>query len=45
LAGLWLLAAVLTVLFGFLIGFTGSQNNFLNKNPQLYYQLLEWFSR
>ena len=45
LSGLWLLTALLTVVFGFLIGFTGSQNNFLNKNPLLYYQLFEWFSR
>jgi len=45
LASLWLLAAVLTVAFGFLIGLTGSQNNFLNENPQLYNQLLEWFGR
>lgn len=42
---LWLLASALTVMAGFLVGLTGSQNNFLNKNPQLYYQLLEWFSR
>jgi len=42
---LWLLISVLTAVSGFLIGFTGGQNNFLNKNPQLYYQLLEWFSR
>jgi hypothetical protein len=45
LSGVWILASLLTVVFGFLIGLTGSQNNFLNKNPQLYYQLLEWFSR
>ena len=45
IVGLWLLASVLTVVAGFLIGFTGSQNNFLNKNPQLYYQLLDWFKR
>jgi len=42
---LWLLTAILTVLTGLLIGLTGGQNNFLNKNPQLYHQLLEWFSR
>ena len=42
---LWILASGLTVITGFLIGFTGSQNNFLNKNPQLYHQLLGWFSR
>jgi hypothetical protein len=45
LAGLWILAALMTVIFGLLVGITGGQNNFLNKNPQLYYQLLEWFSR
>jgi hypothetical protein len=42
---LWLFTASLTVLAGILIGLTGGQNNFLNKNPQLYHQLLEWFSR
>lgn len=42
---LWVFAAVLTVLAGFLIGFTGDKNNFLNRNPQLYYQFVEWFSR
>jgi hypothetical protein len=42
---LWLFTASLTVLAGLLIGLTGGQNNFLNKNPQLYHQLLEWFSR
>jgi hypothetical protein len=42
---LWLLAAILTVVSGLLIGLTGGQNNFLNKNPQLYHQLIEWFSR
>ncbi len=41
---LWLLTALLTVIAGFLIGLTGGQNNFLNKNPQLYQQLLDWFS-
>jgi hypothetical protein len=41
----WLLTAVLTVIAGLLIGITGGQNNFLNKNPQLYHQLLDWFSR
>lgn len=45
LAGLWMLAAFSTVIFGFLVGLTGGQNNFLNKNPQLYHQLLEWFNR
>lgn len=44
IAYLWLSMAVLTVIFGFLIGFTGGQNNFLNKNPQLYYQFTKWFS-
>lgn len=42
---LWLSAAVLTVLSGFLIGITGGQDNFQDKNPQLYYQLMNWFSR
>ena len=42
---LWLLTSALTVIAGFLIGFTGSQNNFLNKNPETYYQLFGWFSR
>jgi hypothetical protein len=42
-AALWILAATLTVVAGFLIGFTGDKNNFLNKNPHLYYQLVEWF--
>jgi hypothetical protein len=45
LSGLWILASLFTVIFGFFVGITGGQNNFLNKNPQLYYQLLEWFSR
>lgn len=40
---LWILASVLTGLAGFLAGFTGERNNFLNHNPQLYYKLLEWF--
>jgi hypothetical protein len=40
---LWLFTAILTVVTGLLIGLTGGQNNFLNKNPQLYHQLLEWF--
>jgi hypothetical protein len=35
----WILASLLTVVFGLFIGFTGDKNNFLNKNPQLYYQL------
>lgn len=43
IAVLWLCASVLTILFGFLVGLTGAQNNFLNKNPQLYQQLLGWF--
>ena len=42
---MWILASLLTVISGFLIGFTGDKNNFLNQNPQLYYQLFEWFSR
>lgn len=41
----WALASILTVVSGFIIGLTGDKNHFLNKNPQLYYQLLEWFSR
>jgi branched-subunit amino acid ABC-type transport system permease component len=45
IAFLWILASALTVLAGFLIGFTGDKNNFLNQNPRLYYQLMEWFSR
>lgn len=44
-SGLWILAALATVSFGILVGLTGGQNNFLNKNPQLYYQFLEWFNR
>jgi hypothetical protein len=36
---------MLTVLAGFLIGFTGDKNNFLNQNPALYYRLVEWFTR
>ncbi|MCC7117846.1 MAG: hypothetical protein IT310_04915 [Anaerolineales bacterium] len=43
IAVLWVCASVLTVLAGFLIGFTGDKNNFLNQNPALYYQLFEWF--
>ena len=39
----WILAALITVISGFLIGFTGDKNIFLNQNPQLYYQLYEWF--
>ncbi|MDO9300253.1 MAG: hypothetical protein Q7T89_02680 [Anaerolineales bacterium] len=39
----WILAALLTVVSGFFIGFTGDKNIFLNQNPQLYYQLYEWF--
>jgi hypothetical protein len=42
---LWLFSALLTVVAGLLIGLTGGQNNFLNKNPQLYHQLLAWFGR
>jgi hypothetical protein len=41
----WILTALLTIIAGLLIGLTGGQSNFLNKNPQLYQQLLEWFSR
>jgi hypothetical protein len=41
----WILTALLTVIAGLLIGITGGQNNFLNKNPQLYHQLLNWFNR
>lgn len=43
IASLWFIASTLTVVSGFLIGFTGDRNNFLNQNPTLYYQLLEWF--
>lgn len=42
---LWILSSILTVCAGFLIGFTGDKNNFLNQNPAIYYQLYEWFSR
>lgn len=45
IAFLWVVGTGLTVLAGFLIGFTGDKNNFLNQNPGLYYQLYEWFSR
>lgn len=45
IAALWIIATSLTVLAGFLIGFTGDKNNFLNQNPALYYQLYEWFAR
>ena len=41
---LWVLASALTGLSGFLIGFTGDKNNFLNRNPQLYSQLSNWFN-
>ena len=41
----WILASLLTVVSGFFIGFTGDKNIFLNQNPQLYYQLYEWFGR
>ena len=41
----WILASLLTVVSGFFIGFTGDKNIFLNQNPQLYYQLFEWFGR
>ncbi|MBC8336045.1 MAG: hypothetical protein ISR59_00330 [Anaerolineales bacterium] len=40
---LWILVSMLTVLAGFIIGFTGDENNFLNQNPSLYYQWLERF--
>lgn len=40
----WIFASILTFIFGFLSGFTGDRNNFLNKNPQLFYQLFEWFN-
>jgi len=39
----WILATLLTVVSGFFIGFTGDKNIFLNQNPQLYYQLYNWF--
>jgi hypothetical protein len=39
----WILASLLTVVSGFFIGFTGDKNIFLNQNPQLYYQLYNWF--
>jgi hypothetical protein len=42
---LWWLAALATLSMGLLIGLTGDRNLFLNQNPQLYYQLAEWFSR
>lgn len=42
---LWITSALLTVVAGLLIGLTGGQNNFFNKNPQPYHQLLEWFNR
>lgn len=45
IASLWVMASFLTVLSGFLIGFTGDSNNFLNQNPVIYYQLYEWFGR
>ena len=41
----WILASLLTVVSGFFINFTAEENIFLNQNPQLYYQLFEWFSR
>jgi hypothetical protein len=44
-ASMWVFASVLTVALGLFIGITGERNNFLNQNPWLYYQLLEWFSR
>lgn len=45
IASFWILSSILTVISGFLIGFTGDKNNFLNQNPAVYYQLFEWFSR
>lgn len=42
---LWWLAVLATLGMGLLIGLTGDRNLFLNQNPQLYYQLAEWFSR
>jgi hypothetical protein len=39
----WILFSLLTVVSGFFIGFTGDKNIFLNQNPQLYYQLYNWF--
>ncbi|MBL8051255.1 MAG: hypothetical protein JNM46_08540 [Anaerolineales bacterium] len=45
IASLWVFVSFLTVISGFLIGFTGDKNNFLNQNPAVYYQLFEWFSR
>ncbi|HAX68882.1 MAG TPA: hypothetical protein DCY14_04690 [Anaerolineae bacterium] len=42
---LWWLAVLATLSMGLLIGLTGDRNLFLNQNPQLYYQLAEWFSR
>jgi hypothetical protein len=41
---LWILVSISTSVMGVLIGITGGRNNFLNQNPQLYYQLLKWFS-
>lgn len=45
IAVLWVLAAAATVSMGFLIGLSGERNNFLNQNPQVFYQLMEWFTR
>lgn len=44
-AFIWIIVSLLTITFGFLIGFTGDKNNFLNQNPALYNQLFEWFNR
>lgn len=44
-AALWVFASLVTVVMALLIGITGERNNFLNQNPQVYYQLLEWFTR
>jgi hypothetical protein len=45
ISSMWILASLLTVTSGLLIGFTGDANNFLNQNPQLYFKFFEWFSR
>ncbi len=44
-AALWVFVSLVTVVMALLIGITGERNNFLNQNPQVYYQLLEWFTR
>lgn len=45
IAALWIFASLISVVMALLIGITGERNNFLNQNPQIYYQLLEWFTR